>query len=74
MDLEHDVVGGVQSRLTGSLLCRKDQTMTLKRHTEEQIIAIPKEHGGGVKPPNLCCKRGDSNVSFHSWNAQRCMP
>jgi len=28
---------------------RKDQTMKRKRHTEEQIIAILKEHEAGVK-------------------------
>jgi hypothetical protein len=32
-----------------SLALRKDQTMKRKRHTEEQIIAILKEHEAGVK-------------------------
>ena len=33
---------------------RKDQTMKRKRHTEEQIIAILKEHEDGVKTADLC--------------------
>ena len=39
---------------------RKDQTMKRKRHTEEQIIAILKEHEAGVKTADLCRKHGIS--------------
>jgi hypothetical protein len=33
-----------------SLALRKDQTMKRQRHTEEQIIAILKEHEAGMPP------------------------
>jgi putative transposase len=46
-----------------SLALRKDQTMKRKRHTEEQIIAIPKEHEAGVKTAELCRKHGISEAS-----------
>ena len=44
---------------------RKDQTMKRKRHTEEQIIAILKEHEAGVKTADLCRKHGISEASFY---------
>jgi hypothetical protein len=47
-----------------SLALRKDQTMKRKRHTEEQIIAILKEHAAGVKTADLCRKHGISEASF----------
>jgi putative transposase len=34
--------------------------MKRKRHTEEQIIAILKEHEAGVKTADLCRKHGIS--------------
>ena len=40
---------------------REDQTMKCKRHTEEQIIAILKEHEAGVKTADLCRKHGISD-------------
>ena len=46
---------------------RKDQTMKRKRHTEEQIIAILKEHEAGVKTADLCRKLGISEASFYNW-------
>jgi Transposase len=39
---------------------RKDQTMKRKRQTEEQIIAILKEHEAGFKTADLCRKHGIS--------------
>ena len=33
--------------------------MKRKRHTEEQIIAILKEHEAGIKTADLCRKHGD---------------
>ena len=33
--------------------------MKRKRHTEEQIIAILKEHEAGMKTADLCRKHGD---------------
>ena len=47
---------------------RKDQTMKRKRHTEEQIIAILKEHEAGVKTADLCRKgfvRSQSGAPLH---------
>ena len=49
---------------------RKDQTMKRKRHTEEQIIAILKEHEVGVKTAELCRKHGISEASFYNWKAK----
>jgi putative transposase len=48
----------------------KDQTMKRKRHTEEQIIAILKEHEAEVKTADLCRKRGISEASFYNWKAK----
>jgi len=49
---------------------RKDQTMKRKRHTEEQIIAILKEHEVGMKTADLCRKHGISEASFYNWKAK----
>src|SRR5262245_34334777 len=48
----------------------KDQTMKRKRHTEEQIIAILKEHETGMKTADLCRKHGISEASFYNWKAK----
>src|SRR6201987_12078 len=48
----------------------KDQTMQRKRHTEEQIIAILKEHEAGMKTADLCRKHGISEASFYNWKAK----
>ncbi len=34
------------------------------RHTEEQIIAISKEHEAGAKTADLCRKHGISDATF----------
>ena len=44
--------------------------MKRKRHTEEQIIAILKEHEAGLKTAELCRKHGISEASFYSWKAK----
>jgi putative transposase len=44
--------------------------MKRKRHTEEQIIAILKEHEAGVKTADLCRKHGVSEASFYNWKAK----
>ena len=38
--------------------------MKRKRHTEEQIIAILKEHEAGMKTADLCRRHGISEASF----------
>ena len=43
--------------------------MKRKRHTEEQIIAILKEHEAGVKTADLCRKHGISEASYN-WKAK----
>ena len=48
-----------------SLALRKDKTMKRKRHTEEQIIAILKEHEAGVKTAELGRKHGFSEAGFY---------
>jgi putative transposase len=44
--------------------------MKRKRHTEEQIITILKEHEAGMKTADLCRKHGISEASFYSWKAK----
>jgi putative transposase len=41
-----------------------------KRFSEEQIIAIPKEHEAGVATADLCRKHGMSSASFYAWKAK----
>ena len=42
--------------------------MKRKRHTEEQIIAILKEHEAGKKTADLCRRYGISEASFYNWS------
>ena len=44
--------------------------MNRKRHTEEQIITILKEHEAGVKTADLCRKHGISEASFYNSKAK----
>ena len=44
--------------------------MKRSRHTEEQIIAILKEHEAGMKTADLCRKYGISEASFYNWKAK----
>jgi putative transposase len=55
---------------TGKQVIQKDQTMKRKRYTEEQIIAILKEHEAGMKTADLCRKHGISEASFYNWKAK----
>jgi hypothetical protein len=57
-----------------SLALRKDQTMKRKRHTEEQIIAIRKEHEAGMKTADLCRKHGISEASASTTPPKLQMP
>jgi putative transposase len=41
-----------------------------KRHTEEQIIALLKEHEAGMKTADLCRKHGISEGTFYNWKAK----
>ena len=41
-----------------------------KRYTEEQIIAILKEHEAGMKTADLCRRHGISEASFYNWKAR----
>ena len=41
-----------------------------KRHTEEQIIAILKEHETGATTTDLCRKHGISEATFYNWKAK----
>jgi len=44
--------------------------MKRKRHTEEQIIAILKEHDAGLKTADVCRKHGISDATFYNWKAK----
>jgi putative transposase len=44
--------------------------MKHQRHSEQQIIAILKEHEAGMKTADLCRKRGISEAIFYNWKAK----
>lgn len=44
--------------------------MKRKRFTEEQIIAVLKEHEAGAKAPDLARKHGISEATFYNWKAK----
>jgi hypothetical protein len=53
----------------GNLALRKEQAIKRKRHTEEQIIAILKEHEAGMRTADLCRKHGISKAMIRGLNA-----
>ena len=44
--------------------------MKRKRFTEEQIIAVLKEHELGAKTSDLCRKHGISDATFYNWKSK----
>ena len=48
----------------------EDQNMKRSRFSEEQIIAILKEHEAGLPVPDLCRKHGVSDASIYKWKAR----
>jgi putative transposase len=44
--------------------------MKRKRFTEEQIIAVLKEHEAGVKTGDLARKHGISEATLYNWKAK----
>jgi putative transposase len=44
--------------------------MKKSRYTEEQIIAILKQHEAGVKTADLCREHGISDATFYNWKAK----
>lgn len=44
--------------------------MKRKRFSEEQIIAILREHEAGVSTKELCRKHGMSSASLYGWKAK----
>jgi len=48
----------------------REPEMKRKRFSEEQIIAILREHEAGVATADLCRKYGMSNASFYTWKAK----
>jgi putative transposase len=44
--------------------------MKRKRFTEEQIIAVLKEHDAGTKTADLARKHGISEATFYNWKAK----
>src|SRR5690606_28332312 len=48
----------------------RSRTMKRKRFSEEQIIAILREHEAGVGTADLCRKHGMSSASLYSWKAK----
>ena len=48
----------------------EDQSMKRSRFSEEQIIAILKEHEAGLPVADLCRKHGVSDASIYKWKAR----
>jgi putative transposase len=44
--------------------------MKKSRYTEEQIIAILKQHEAGVKTADLCREHGISAATFYGWKSK----
>jgi putative transposase len=44
--------------------------MKRKRFTEEQIIAVLREHELGTKTADLCRKHGISEATFYNWKSK----
>ena len=44
--------------------------MKKSRYTEEQIIAILKQHEAGVKTADLCREHVISDATFYNWKAK----
>lgn len=44
--------------------------MKKSRYTEEQIIAILKQHEAGVKTADLCREHGISSATFYGWKSK----
>jgi putative transposase len=44
--------------------------MKRKRFTEEQIIAVLREHELGAKTSDLCRKHGISEATFYNWKSK----
>ena len=44
--------------------------MKRSRFTEEQIIAVLKEHELGAKTADLCRKHGISEATFYNWKSR----
>ena len=42
--------------------------MKKKRFTEEQIIAVLKEHEAGIRTDDLARKHGMSEATLYNWN------
>lgn len=41
-----------------------------KRFTEEQIIAVLKEHAAGVKVAEICRRHGVADATLYKWKAK----
>jgi len=44
--------------------------MKRKRHSEEEIITILKEHEAGMNTADLCRKHGISEGTFYNWKSE----
>jgi putative transposase len=44
--------------------------MKKSRYSEEQIIAVLKEHQAGVPVAELCRKQGISEATFYNWRSR----
>jgi len=48
----------------------KETAMKRSHFSEEQIIAVPREHEAGAKTEEVCRRHGISSASFYKWKAK----
>ena len=49
-------------------MCRKRRSSS--RYTQEQIIAVLKQHQAGLSTAELCRKHGISEATFYNWRSR----
>jgi putative transposase len=56
--------------LFGFWVTEKETAMKGSRFSEEQIIAVLREHEAGAKTEEVCRRHGISSATFYKWKAK----